>query len=153
GAAVARGSSTSRGASPSTTRATSMWRTGRTTACRSSPQAASSSCRSANTGRFRYRRMPSPLPIWVRSSRTRTRRGYPKGGILNHPTDVAVDPDGDICVTDWGNHRLCIFDAEATPLTHLVGDAQVMSKWGQQSIDANPDMMKAYRRARNLEPL
>jgi hypothetical protein len=31
--------------------------------------------------------------------------------------------------------------------------AQVMSKWGQQSIDANPDMMKAYRRARNLEPL
>jgi hypothetical protein len=38
-------------------------------------------------------------------------------------------------------------------LTHLVGDAQVMSKWGQQSIDANPDMMKAYRRARNLEPL
>ena len=43
--------------------------------------------------------------------------------------------------------------AEGTPLTHLVGDAQVMSKWGQQSIDANPDMMKAYRRARNLEPL
>src|SRR6516164_9143349 len=53
-------SSTSRGASPSTTRATSMSRTGRTTACRSSPEAASSSCRSANTGRFRYRRMPSP---------------------------------------------------------------------------------------------
>src|SRR5215468_11265695 len=79
--------------------------------------------------------------------------GYPKGGILNHPTDVAVDPDGDIYVADWGNHRLCIFDAEGTPLTHLVGDAQVMSKWGQQSIDANPDMMKAYRRARNLEPL
>src|SRR5215475_11762397 len=79
--------------------------------------------------------------------------GYPKAGILNHPTDVAVDPNGDIYVADWGNHRLCIFDAEGTPLTHLVGDAQVMSKWGQQSIDANPDMMKAYRRARNLEPL
>ena len=78
---------------------------------------------------------------------------YPKAGILNHPTDVAVDPDGDIYVADWGNHRVCIFDAEGLPLTHLVGDAQVMSKWGQQSIDANPDMMKAYRRARNLEPL
>jgi DNA-binding beta-propeller fold protein YncE len=78
---------------------------------------------------------------------------YPKSGILNHPTDVAVDPDGDIYVADWGNHRVCIFDSEGTPLTHLVGDAQVMSKWGQQSIDANPDMMKAYRRARNLEPL
>jgi len=34
-----------------------------------------------------------------------------------------------------------------------VGDAQVMSKWGQQSIDANPDMKKAYRRVQNLEQL
>ena len=74
-------------------------------------------------------------------------------GILNHPTGVAVDPDGDIYVTDWANHRLCIFDKEGRPLTHLVGDAQVMSKWGQQSIDANPDMMKAYRRVQNLEQL
>ena len=41
----------------------------------------------------------------------------------------------------------------ATPLTNLYGDAQVMSKWAQQSVDANPDMMKAYRRVRNLEPL
>ena len=29
--------------------------------------------------------------------------GYPKPGTLNHPTDVAVDPDGDIYVTDCGN--------------------------------------------------
>jgi hypothetical protein len=36
-------------------------------------------------------------------------------------------------------------------LTHLVDDAQVMSKSGQQSIDANLDMMKACRRARNLK--
>jgi tripartite motif-containing protein 71 len=78
---------------------------------------------------------------------------YPKAGLLNHPTDVAVDTDGDIYVADWGNHRVSIFDAEGNPLTNLMGDAQVMSKWGQQSIDANPDMMKAYRRAKNLEPL
>jgi DNA-binding beta-propeller fold protein YncE len=78
---------------------------------------------------------------------------YPKAGLLNHPTDVAVDPDGDIYVTDWGNHRVCIFEADGTPLTHLVGDAQVMSKWGQQSVDANPDMMKAYRRVHSLEPM
>jgi len=78
---------------------------------------------------------------------------YPKAGILNHPTDVAVDPDGDIYVTDWGNHRVCIFEADGTPLTNLYGDSQVMSKWAQQSVDANPDMMKAYRRVRNLEPL
>src|SRR5262249_17862578 len=41
--------------------------------------------------------------------------GAPQAGILNHPTDVAVDADGDIYVADWGNHRLCIFDAEGTP--------------------------------------
>ena len=72
---------------------------------------------------------------------------------LNHPTGVAVDSDGDIYVTDWGNHRLCIFDKTGQPLTHLVGDSQVMSKWGQQSIDANPDMMKAYRRVQNPEQI
>jgi DNA-binding beta-propeller fold protein YncE len=78
---------------------------------------------------------------------------YPKAGLLNHPTDVAVDPDGDIYVTDWGNHRVCIFEADGTPLTNLYGDAQVFSKWAKQSVDANPDMMKAYRRVRNSEPL
>jgi DNA-binding beta-propeller fold protein YncE len=77
---------------------------------------------------------------------------YPKAGLLNHPTDVAVDSDGDIYIADWGNHRISIFDSQGRPLTNLMGDAQVMSKWGQQSIDANPDMMKALRRVRNLEP-
>jgi DNA-binding beta-propeller fold protein YncE len=33
-------------------------------------------------------------------------KGYPKPGMLNHPTDVAVDTDGDIYVSDWGNHRV-----------------------------------------------
>jgi hypothetical protein len=32
------------------------------------------------------------------------------------------------------------------PDTNLIDDAQVISKWGQMSIDANPDMMKARRR-------
>jgi DNA-binding beta-propeller fold protein YncE len=77
---------------------------------------------------------------------------FPKAGVLNHPTDVAVDPDGDIYVSDWGNHRVSIFDSTGSPITNLWGDAQIMSKWGQQSIDANPDMMKARRRVKNLEP-
>ena len=46
-----------------------------------------------------------------------------------------------------------IFEADGTPLTNLYGDAQVLSKWAKQSVDANPDMMKAYRRVRNSEPL
>jgi len=78
--------------------------------------------------------------------------GYPKAGLLNHPTDVAVDTDGDIYICDWGNHRVCIFDPEGAPIANLIGDAQVMAKWGQQSLDANPDMMKARRRVKSLEP-
>jgi DNA-binding beta-propeller fold protein YncE len=78
--------------------------------------------------------------------------GYPKPGLLNHPTDVAVDPDGDIYVADWGNHRIAVFDCEGKPIANLIGDAQVLSKWGQQTVDANPDMAKARRRVRSLEP-
>jgi tripartite motif-containing protein 71 len=78
--------------------------------------------------------------------------GYPKPDLLNHPTDVAIDTDGDIYITDWGNHRVCIFDSEGGPIAHLIGDAQVLSKWGQQTVDANPDMAKARRRVRSLEP-
>jgi DNA-binding beta-propeller fold protein YncE len=78
--------------------------------------------------------------------------GYPKAGLLNHPTDVAVDSDGDIYVADWGNHRISVFDAEGQPIANLIGDAQVLSKWGQQTVDANPDMAKARRRVRSLEP-
>ena len=78
--------------------------------------------------------------------------GYPRTDQFNHPTDVAVDSDGDIYVSDWGNHRVCIFDPEGGPITTLIGDAQVLSKWGQQSIDANPDMAKARRRVKSLEP-
>ena len=33
-----------------------------------------------------------------------------------------------------------------------IGDAQVLSKWGAQTVDANPDMAKARRRVRSLEP-
>ena len=80
------------------------------------------------------------------------RAGHPRTDQFNHPTDVAVDSDGDIYVSDWGNHRVCIFDSEGGPITTLVGDAQVLSKWGQMSIDANPDMMKARRRVKSLEP-
>ena len=78
--------------------------------------------------------------------------GHPRTDQFNHPTDVAVDSDGDIYVCDWGNHRVCVFDSKGGPITTLIGDAQVLSKWGQQSIDANPDMMKARRRVKSLEP-
>jgi hypothetical protein len=55
-------------------------------------------------------------------------------------------------VTDWGNHRVCVFDSEGRPICNLIGDAQVLSKWGQKTVDANPDMAKARRRVKSLEP-
>jgi len=78
--------------------------------------------------------------------------GQPRTDQFNHPTDVAVDNDGDIYVCDWGNHRICVFDSEGGPITTLIGDAHELSKWGKQSVDANPDMMKARRRVKSLEP-
>jgi DNA-binding beta-propeller fold protein YncE len=78
--------------------------------------------------------------------------GHPRTDQFNHPTDVAVDADGDIYVCDWGNHRVCVFDSEGGPITTLIGDAHELSKWGKQSVDANPDMMKARRRVKSLEP-
>ena len=71
---------------------------------------------------------------------------------LNHPTDVDVDADGDVYVTDWGNHKLRIYRPDGDLITSLIGDAQWLSKWGQQSIDANPDMAKMRRRVKSLEP-
>jgi len=50
-----------------------------------------------------------------------------------------------------GSVRSVPLDA-GPPSTNLIGDAQVMSKWGRMSIDANPDMMKARRQVRSLEP-
>ncbi len=72
-------------------------------------------------------------------------------GDLKGPSGVAVDQDGDVYVTDWGNHRVQIYDATGKYITALVGDAQDPSPWTQTYIEANPDIMKARRRA-DLEP-
>lgn len=70
---------------------------------------------------------------------------------LNHPCDVAVDADGDVYVCDWANHKVRVYDPEGDLLASLVGDAQVLAKWAQESIDANPDMAKMRRRVKSLE--
>ena len=73
-------------------------------------------------------------------------------GELNHPTDVAIDGEGDVYVCDWANHRVQIFAPNGDVITSLTGDAQQLSKWGQQSLDANPDAVQARRRVKSLEP-
>ena len=68
-------------------------------------------------------------------------------GELSRPTDVAVDDEGDVYVTDWGNHRLNIYAADGTFITAFIGDAEILSPWCQDTVDANPDYLKARRRA------
>jgi DNA-binding beta-propeller fold protein YncE len=72
-------------------------------------------------------------------------------GQLNRPTDVAIDPEGDVYVCDWANHRIQIFDPEGKAITSLRGDAQELSKWAKLTLEASPDSMKRRREVRSLE--
>ena len=74
-----------------------------------------------------------------------------KAGDLDHPSGVAVDSEGDVYITDWSNHRVQVYGPDGKFVTSLVGDAQTPSPWTQTYIDANPDIIKARRRA-NMEP-
>ena len=73
-------------------------------------------------------------------------------GQLNRPSDVAVDPDGDVYVCDWANNRVQAFGPDGKFITSLIGDAQQLSKWHQEQVDANVDVIKARRRVYTLEP-
>ena len=80
-----------------------------------------------------------------------------KRGNLTWPNDVAVDPEGDVYICDWSKNawglgRVQIFDAQGRFLTSLAGDAQQLSKWGQMTVNANPDYMKRRREVRSTEP-
>ena len=72
---------------------------------------------------------------------------------LDHPADVAVDSEGDVYISDWGNKRVQIYDPDGTELTSLWGDAIEFSKWAKEVVDANPDVIKAYRRVDDKTPL
>ena len=73
-------------------------------------------------------------------------------GQLNHPTDVAVDSGGDVYVCDWANNRVQAFGPDGKFITSFVGDAQELSKWMRQTVDANEDIRKARRRVYTMEP-
>ena len=73
-------------------------------------------------------------------------------GELNRPSDVAVDPHGDVYICDWANDRVQVFAADGAFITTFIGDAQELSKWFKETVDANADVVKARRRVDTLEP-
>ena len=70
-------------------------------------------------------------------------------GQFHRPTDVAVDKEGDIYVTDWGNNRVQVLTPEGRHITTLTGDAGI-SKWGQEKLNSNPDMIRQRALLRDL---
>ena len=75
------------------------------------------------------------------------------GGDLSHPSDVAVDSEGDVYVVDFGNNRVQIYDPEGDIITALYGDALEWSNWAREVVEANPDVVKAYRRLKDMTPV
>jgi sugar lactone lactonase YvrE len=64
---------------------------------------------------------------------------------------VAVDPDGDVYVCDWANHRVQVFASDGKIVTGLIGDAQELSKWAKMSLATNPGAIQRRREVRNFE--
>ena len=73
-------------------------------------------------------------------------------GELRRPCGVAVDDEGDVYVADWGENVVQAYMPDGAYITTFEGDAQVLSKWAAQVVNANPDTIKARRRAKSLEP-
>lgn len=72
-------------------------------------------------------------------------------GQLSNPTGVAVDKDGDVYVTDWGNNRVQVYDTKGEFITSFYGDAREPSKSAARFLAANPDYVKARKRADTRE--
>jgi hypothetical protein len=73
-------------------------------------------------------------------------------GELCRPSDVAVDPDGDVYVCDWANNRVQLFAPNGRFITSFVGDARELSKWAQMVADASTEVQKRRREVKSLEP-
>ena len=72
-------------------------------------------------------------------------------GEFNRPTGVAVDKDGDIYVADWCNDRVQVLTPDGKHITTFTGDS-MLSTWGEEKLEANPDMIKQRNLVRDLEP-
>ena len=73
-------------------------------------------------------------------------------GELKRPSGVAVDDEGDVYVTDWISHRVHAYGPDGSYITTFVGDARQISQWGQRTLEASPDLVKARNRVKSFEP-
>ena len=73
-------------------------------------------------------------------------------GELHRPSGVAVDEEGDVYVVDWGSNQVHAYGPDGSYLTTFLGDAHQLPKWGQMTVDANPDFLKGRNRVKSLEP-
>ena len=64
---------------------------------------------------------------------------------LEHPAGVAVDSEGAVYVTDWGNRRVQIFEPDGTILTALYGDVNELNKAVQYNLERDPENAKLFR--------
>jgi len=68
--------------------------------------------------------------------------GIPPGGaaggdwLLNHPTNILMQPDGDILVVAWHNHKLLTLDPETGYVTVVCGGGAGFAGDGQLAADA-----------------
>lgn len=72
-------------------------------------------------------------------------------GEFNRPTAVAVDKQGDIYVADWGNDQVQVLSPDGRHITTFSGEANI-SKWGQDQLNANPDMVRQRALMRDMSP-
>ena len=74
-------------------------------------------------------------------------------GSLNHPACVAVDSQGDVYVTDWGNKRVQIYEPNGDILATFEGDAVELSKAGTYIMGRDPGTIKAFRQVKDITPM
>ena len=72
-------------------------------------------------------------------------------GQFNRPNGVCVDDDGDIYVADWLNNRVQVLAPDGRFVTALKGD-HVLSQWGKDKLNSNPDMIRQRALAYSHDP-
>ena len=72
-------------------------------------------------------------------------------GQFNRPNGVCVDDDGDIYVADWLNNRVQVLAPDGRFVTALKGD-HVLSQWGKDKLNSNPDMIRQRALAYSHNP-